>query len=716
MANERAWIRIGIAVEEEGTYVAALDHETLDVLAVHGERSRDGAASPIAWRDRAEEIRRALRTLLARGGFPPDRVLALSFSTTLGVRAALQARPSLVGLITLDPKERASSPSLTEAEREAIPLLSGHAVPIARLLLRSSDLESAADWFDPLLALRARGAEGFVLVPTRERSHAHAEWTLLESRSRLGVPMCSVSEFSAASDPKFRLRAALCLVTALADVFAVGEVIQECARQAGLRAPLFIVRNDGGLAPWRHLLHRPLLGLFSGPAAGILGALQRARLQEGILIRIGRSVSHVAMIQQGRAFEGEAELADMRVPLRALEIFSLAVGSESLLSFQRGMIAGIGPWSASTLAMAPAQKATGEALEGARVIAFHPTPGSSEEFLAIATPDGDRYALTIGDAALCLGLDETDEERRAIARKALERLAARFALAPEDAAEVIVERAISALADLVQKALRRHFRDPAPPLVGMGTSAPLLLPLLAQRLGLRSILLEQGEMMSALGAAAADLRETIERPLAHLQEKELERWRQEAEQTLLEWGAERASLRTIVDRDSATQRARLTVTGRLSPHPERLSPRVTPDQRVALAATVMAIPEDHVELVAETEGFEIYQGRTWRRRFFRRRQTARPKLCVCDKEGNVVFALEEAMITTTTAAETSATLARLLDRERAFAPSTRRYLLSATHCLDLSHTASPEQAQRWAEPILCALLPTEPVFIIEGRS
>ncbi|GBC78431.1 hypothetical protein HRbin08_01926 [bacterium HR08] len=504
-------------------------------------------------------------------------------------------------------------------------------------------------------------------------------------------------------------------MAALADVFAAGELIQDCARQAGFRAPLFIVRNDGGLAPWRHLLHYPSLGLFSGPVAGILGALQRARLQEGILIQMGRSVAHVAMIQQGRAFEGEAELADMRVPLRALEIFSLAVGSESLLNLRRGMIAGIGPWSASTLALAPAQRAAGEALEGARVLALHPVPGSSEEFLAIATPDGDRYALTVGDAALCLGLGEADEERKAIARKAIARLAARFALAPEDAAEVILERAIGALANMVQKALRRHFRDPAPPLVGMGTSAPLLLPLLAQRLGLPSILLEQGEMMGALGAAAADLRETIERSLATPEEKELERWRQEAERTLLEWGAERASLRTTVHWDSATRRARLTVTGRLSSHPERSSLRVTPDQRVALAATVMAIPEDHVEVVAETEGFEIYRGRPWHRRFFRRRQTSRPKLCVCDKEGNVVFALEEATITTTTAAEASATLARLLDRERAFAPSARRYLLSAAHCLDLSQAASPEQAQRWAERILCALLPTEPVFVIEGR-
>ncbi|GBC81748.1 hypothetical protein HRbin10_00860 [bacterium HR10] len=714
MRNERAWIRIGIAVEEEGTYVAALDHETLDVLAIHGERSRDGAVPPIAWRDRAEEMRRALRTLLARGGFPPERVLALCFSTTLGVRAALQAHPSLIGLITLDSKERASPPSLTEADLEAIPLLSGHAVPIARLVLRSSDLEGAEDWLDPLLALRARGAEGFVLVPTRERSHT--EWTLLESRPRLGVPICSISEFPAASDPKLRLRAALCLVTALADVFTIGELLQECARQAGFRAPLFIVRNDGGLVPWSHLLHHPSLGLLSGPVAGILGALQRARLQEGILVQMGRSVSHVAMIQQGRAFEGEAELGNMRVPLRALEIFSLAVGSESLLSFRRGMIAGIGPWSASTLAMAPAQRATGEALEGARVVAFHPVPGSSEEFLAIATPDGHRYALTVGDAALCLGLDEADEERRAIARKAIERLAVRFALTPEDAAEVIVERAIGALADMVQKALRRHFRDPAPPLIGMGTSAPLLLPLLAQRLGLRSTLLEQGEMMSALGAATADLRETIEHSLAHSEEQELERWRQEAERTLLKWGAERASLRTTVHRDSVTQRARLTVTGRLSPHPERPSLRVTPDQRAALAATVMAIPEDHVELVAETEGFEIYQGRASRRRFLRWRETAQPKLCACDKEGNVVFALEEATITTTTAAEAPAILTRLLDRERAVAPSTRRYLLSATHCLDLTHAASPEQVQRWTERILCALLLTEPVFIVEGRS
>ncbi len=718
MTNERRWIRIGIAVEDDATRAVALDSETWEILTAHEARSRNSAELPIRWQHYAEDIRRVLHALLSKGGFPPERVLSLSLGTTLGVNAALHARPLLVGLIDLDPSLSATSASLAHPEGveiEEISLPSGHSVRLARLALHPLALEKTEEWLDPLYALRARGVEGFVLNPSRERSSSHVEWTILESSGRLGVPICSLSEFSPQSDPGLRLHAAVCMVTALTEVLRVGELVYHGARHVGLQAPLFIVRNDGGLAPWWRLRHHPTLGFFSGPVAGILGALHHLKSQDGILLQVGQSTSSVARICGGRALEGAPEVAHVRVPIRALELSVLALGRESTVSLQRGTIAKIGPWSAFALGLLPARKASWEALKGARLSTLHPVPG--EDILTLVASDGCRYALTVGDAASCLGLLELedDEEPQARARKALEPLAARLALPPEDVAELILERATRALAEAIHSVLRKRFQDPVPPLVGMGGAAPLFLPILSRRLGFRSVLLERGELMGAWGAALAELRETIECPLARPEEKELERLRQEAERRLLELGAERASLKTNIQWDPETRRMHITATGRIRPYPERPSPRVMPDQRLALAARWMGVPEEQVELVAETEGFEIYRGRVSPRRFFKWRGTSTTKVCVCDKDGNALFSLEDARVIATTAEEAGVVLSRFLEDEPSSVSSIRRYLLSAIQCLDLSRAASREQALRWAERALCGLAPADPVFLIEGR-
>jgi len=694
-------------VEENGVCAVALDHETSEVIAAHHARSQGPTGSLATWALRAEEIRLALHALLSKGDFSRERVLGLSFGTTLGVDAALQARSAFIGLLDLDPPTERPS-----GEEETAPLFSGSSAHIARLNVRSRDLEG--NGLDALYVLRARGAMGIVLNPG-EHSNTHAVWTLLESRSRLGLPMCSVSEFSADADPTLRLHAAIGLVTALDEVFKAGELLGRSAQGMGLRAPLFIVRNDGGLIPWKALLHRPTLGFLSGPVAGLLGALHQGKIREGIIAQMGRSSTQIAMVRQGRPFDGEAELAHGRVPLRALELLSLAVGSESLVRFRRGMIAGVGPWSTTGLGIAPVREAPQEMLDGARVTGFAPASEHAEEVLLLVARDGRQYALTVGDAALCLGLSISDEtsERRAAARKAFEGLAARLALAPEDVAELVLERATQALANAIQKVLHRHPQFPPPPLVGTGASAPLFLPLLSQRLRLPSLLLEHGEFMGAFGAALVDLQETIERQLAY--PEEVERLRREAEHALLAYGAERSSLVTDVRWDPRTSQARLTVTGKVSPHPEQPSPHVTPDQRWALAARLMGVPEDRAELVAETEGFELYRGRAATRRFFKRRETSTVRACICDKEGKVTLALEEATILMTTVEEAAPILARFFEREPATARPMRRYLLAAMQLLDLSHAASLEQAQRWVERALCGLSRAEPVFLIEGH-
>jgi len=702
MANERRWVRIGVAVEEDGTRAVALDHETLELIAAH--HARNDTISPPTGRLRAEEIRLALGALLSKGDVPPERVLSLSFGTTLGVEAALHARPMLIGVVDVDPP--AEGP---RGEEDTAPLLSGCSARLARTIVRAHDLEEQG--LDALYALRARDVMGIVLNPWGERLHAPGLDALLEWRSRLGVPMCSVAEFSAHADPMLRFQAAIGLVAALDEVFTAGELLGEGARREGLRAPLFVMRNDGGLTAWKALLRRPTLGILSGPAAVMLGALHQGKVRDGIIAHMGRSSTHIAMVRDGRLLEGEAELAHTPVPLRALELLSLPVGSESVVSFRRGTIAGVGPWSAPWLGIAPAHKAPPQVLQGAQLIAFAPSPEHAEEVVLLLARDGHRYALTVADAALCLGLWDAEDERRATARKALEPLAARLALAPEDAAELVLERATQTLARAIQKIQHRHPQFPPPPLLALGASAPLFLPLLSPRLGLASLVLEHGEVMGAFGAALADLRETIERPLAR--QDEIERLRRDAEHVLLDYGAERASLATHVQWEATASWVTLTVTGRVSPYPERLSPRVTPDQRMALAARLMALPEDRVEVMAETEGFEIYRGRPTPRRFFTRRR--KTTICICAKEGDVALALEEATILTTTAAEGTLALERLFEREHAPLGSMRRYVVAATHLLDLSHAASAEQARRWVERILRGLSPTEPVFFLEGH-
>jgi N-methylhydantoinase A/oxoprolinase/acetone carboxylase beta subunit len=121
-------------------------------------------------------------------------------------------------------------------------------------------------------------------------------------------------------------------------------------REAGISAPIHVMRSNGGVASAQLVARRPVSVLLSGPAAGTLGgsfAAREAGIPDAITIDIGGTSADVALIEHGRpltASEGSIGTYPLRVPM--IDITTIGAGGGSIAVAGGSGRATVGPESA----------------------------------------------------------------------------------------------------------------------------------------------------------------------------------------------------------------------------------------------------------------------------------------------------------------------------------------------------------------------------------
>ena len=118
----------------------------------------------------------------------------------------------------------------------------------------------------------------------------------------------------------------------------------------GLTRGLLVGQSNGGLAPIREVLSRPVVTLFSGPSAGVIGATRQAAAEgEGNLITfdMGGTSCDVALVKDGiprTTYEKEIGGVPIKVP--RIDVFSIGAGGGSIAWIDPGGLLKVGPRSA----------------------------------------------------------------------------------------------------------------------------------------------------------------------------------------------------------------------------------------------------------------------------------------------------------------------------------------------------------------------------------
>jgi N-methylhydantoinase A/oxoprolinase/acetone carboxylase beta subunit len=264
------------------------------------------------------------------------------------------------------------------------------------------------------------------------------------------------------------------------------EKIREALENRNIKAPVYILKADGGTLPVEKSIDFPVETIFSGPAASTIGAL--ALTPEGetsVVLDIGGTTTDLALILSGKpllASKG-AKLGGFLTHVRAFAVRSIAVGGDSVLRVT-------------------------ETENGEKFITVGPERAGPAYCMG-----GNEATPT--DALRMLGLIEVGDSERAA--EAINSIATQIGKSETETASLIVNRTAQIIADAVNEMFFEWEQEPAyriwevlqekkarpENVVGIGGGAKGLIAGVAEKLNAKPVIPDHAEVGNAIGAAVA---------------------------------------------------------------------------------------------------------------------------------------------------------------------------------------------------------------------
>ena len=707
-------VRVGIDVGGTFTHAVALDAESLAIIGRVKVPTTHAALEGVA-----AGIVQALRKLLEVAALRPEEIALIAHSTTQATNALLEGDVAAVGIIGMG---RGPDAWLSRRATKvgAIPLAPGHAL---RTFHRFIDVglgfsEDAVR--HAVTDLVSAGAQAFVVSAAFGVDDVTLEERAVAAIRAEGRLACAGHEISQLYGLRNRTRTAVLNASMLPKMIETADMTERSVRDAGITAPLMIMRSDGGVMALDEMRRRPILTMLSGPAAGVAAAMMYVKLSDGIFLEVGGTSTDISAIRNGKAQVRAAELGGHRLYVRTLDVRTVGVAGGSMARVRAGRVYAVGPRSAHIAGLSYAAFPKAEMKVG-EVTIISPRPGDPEEYVAIRTGKDITHTVTTTCAANFAGLvpagDAADGNREQ-ARIALERVAKMLGGTAEDVGEAMLSAAAAVCQPVVERLigdykLDRHLVT----LMGGGGGASAIVPYLAREMGLRHVVAENADVISAIGVALAMVRETLERTVISPTNEDLLRIRRDAEAAVLRLGAAQGTIEIQIEIDAQKNVVRATASGATELRTRDLGAAEVPLAQVRdLVARSVGESPDQVSKLAETEGLAVWGadlkdirlGGLWKSR--------RTALRVVDKDGVIRLQTNRGALRTTRAGQVVDDLRGFLEMHAKYGDGGKEipdcFVLRGRKILDLTGLLNAEQVVSLANADLEGVNPDEPIVVV----
>lgn len=295
--------------------------------------------------------------------------------------------------------------------------------------------------------------------------------------------------------------------SAVTPVFTVFKKNVEDALSArNIKAPLHILKADGGSLPMEHMVSRPVETAFTGPAATVLGlsALGAIGNMHTVALDIGGTTTDISLWKQGKPLMTKNGVSIREYPsaVRSFAVTSVGIGGESVVRIVDGKITGgperVGP----SAALGGHEPTLGDAL----IVLGHASYGDAE----LATQSLQQLAHLLqanwkhGECEDALG-NHNSEKQWIHNVSAL------------DVAQLIIEKALETIQHGIDEVVQAENKRPIyvvadivnpdvfvpAQIVVVGGTAPSLGPSIGEYLNLPVTIPENAAVANAIGAALA---------------------------------------------------------------------------------------------------------------------------------------------------------------------------------------------------------------------
>ena len=605
-------VRIGIDVGGTFTDVVVIDQQTrrligqLKLPTTHD--AREGVALGIV---------SALERAMSEFGLAPEDVSFIAHSTTQATNALLEGDVAQVGVLGIG-KGIEGRLARRATRVPPIALTPQKKLTAHHAFVEASDGEFAEAAQRAVGKLVADGARVIVASEAFGVDRSDRETLVAEKARAAGMPATTGHEVSSLYGLRVRTRTAVINAAILPKMIETAEMTDTCVKSSGIRAPLMIMRSDGGVMSVAEVHRRPILTMLSGPAAGIAGALMHERVSDGIFIEVGGTSADISVIRDGNPATRPARLNGHRMYLNTLDVRTLGVGGGSMIRVEAESdrivaLSDVGPRSAHIAGLGYACYAEPAELEGATIEIIQPTERDERDHVVIRTAAGKPIAVTTTCAANFLGLVTPEHfayGRHESAAKAFQLLAERLGKgeSPDDVARKVLEIGCQKIAATIEDLIAEyHLARDQVVLVGGGGGAASLVPFTGRLMELEHRIAHNAEVISPLGVAMAMVRDTVERNIVDPTPEDILRVRREATEAAIAAGAVPDSVEVQVEVDKRRNLVRAVAMGATELR-RKDEVEGTLDLAACRAAVArsMRLPENEVHLTAEAGNYLVF--------------------------------------------------------------------------------------------------------------
>ena len=597
-------IRVGVDVGGTFTKAVALTTRPFRLLASAVEPTTHDAEGGVA-----DGVAAALKRLLSDLGGDAAHVELVAFSTTQAMNALLEGDVARVGVIGIG-----VSPDLRPARKRtrvgSIKLASKRVLETRHVFIDATG-GLGEDQVDAALDhVVAEGCTAVAVSGAFAVDSPEHETMVSESARARGLPACAGNELTGQYGLETRTVSAAVNASILPVVERTAALVEAVLAEAGVGAPLLVLRGDGGSMGVEAFRRSPSLTIGSGPAAGVAAALHGLELREALVLECGGTSSNVSIVKHGRTALRTLRVMGRPTAIRSVDSWVVGAAGGSMARLGRRAVEEAGPRSAHVAGLEYACYADPSVFADARVERVAPRAGDPEQYAVVVTAAGERYALTATCAAYAC--DAVDPEAPGLHSGAPEAARAAFAVLGrtirrdgQAAARDLLDRTVDKIARAVADAARAHDFPCEVPVVALGGSGTALVPSVAERLGRPYLRPEHPEVLSSIGAALSLVR--AERVRHGAGAGAAVRLAQEAERACVDAGAAAQTVRVETRFEHETGLLRAVATGAVALESGAAAREpVDEEAQLRAAADALALDPGRLGLVARNDFYGVW--------------------------------------------------------------------------------------------------------------
>lgn len=669
-------VRIGIDVGGTFTKAVAIDIASGKIIG-----KKTVPTTHASKRGVSEGVIQALQSLLDEHKISKDEIELVAHSTTQAVNALLEGDVTEVGVIGMGVGLDKNN-VIKRTKLDSIKLGDKYIKTYYRFL-DTSHIISEEEVDQAIRELRDEGAKVIVASEAFGVDDAGNEAFVIKRTRLLGMPATAGYELTGIYGLEIRTLTAAINASILPKTITTANFVEEALKSEGVKAPLMLMKGDGGITDIHTFRTKPILTILSGPAASVAGALLYLKVINGIFIEVGGTSTNICIIKNGRPELKYVTIRDHPTCIRSLDVRVIGIAGGSMARVKGKKIHDVGPRSAHIANLRYSCFAEPNELEKGEIILISPKD-DPQDYVAIKTPN-NTYAITNTCAANALGLIKEGDYAYAnqeSAKIALEKLGKFLNDNADNVAHKILEISSRKVERVIKMLMKDYEIKDNTILIGGGGGASVLVPYIARVMNLKHEIAPNAEVISSIGVATSMIREEIERSINKPESNVISMLIDDVKSRAIAKGALPESV--VVNTEYVAERGilRVIATGMAALDSATLNAReISLEEAKKIALNI--IKSDKVELLLENKSYFVFKSRVIEKRIFSKK--VRDIIVALDRYGRVRLSIDNGRIIDNNIIDE---IAKYVNIKEDLAPQI--YLIDDTKLLDFSSITSPE--------------------------